>query len=39
MKNEGMDERLAYHVASLFVRDPIPAYSQEFDEEKVDDCK
>lgn len=32
MQEGGLDERLAYHVSSLFVRDPIPAYSKEFDE-------
>lgn len=26
----GVDERLAYHVASLFIRAPIPAYEKEF---------
>mmetsp|Transcript_21171 Transcript_21171/g.20322 ORF Transcript_21171/g.20322 Transcript_21171/m.20322 type:complete len:96 (-) Transcript_21171:811-1098(-) len=30
LMNEGnLDSRLAHHVASLFVRDPIPAYSKE----------
>jgi hypothetical protein len=28
----GVDERLAFHIASLFSRDPIPAYSSEFGE-------
>jgi glutamate--cysteine ligase catalytic subunit len=28
LKNEGhLDERLAFHIASLFIRDPIPTYS------------
>ena len=27
-----MDDRLAFHVASLFVRDPIPTYDYEHDE-------
>ena len=26
----GVDPRLAFHIASLFVRDPIPAYDKEF---------
>lgn len=32
----GLDERLAFHVASLFVRDPIPTYDNEFDENEID---
>jgi glutamate--cysteine ligase catalytic subunit len=32
-----VDKRLAVHVASLFVRDPIPAYSDEFDCKKIND--
>lgn len=28
-KNGGLDDRLAFHVASLFVRDPIPTYDYE----------
>ena len=39
LQTSGMDQRLAFHVASLFVRDPIPAYSMEFEENKIDDCK
>ena len=31
-----LDERLAFHIASLFVRDPIPAYSAEL-ESGIDD--
>mmetsp|Transcript_3095 Transcript_3095/g.2085 ORF Transcript_3095/g.2085 Transcript_3095/m.2085 type:complete len:149 (+) Transcript_3095:811-1257(+) len=26
LKENGLDDRLAYHIASLFVRDPIPTY-------------
>ena len=29
MKEGGLDERFAFHIASLFVRDPIPTYSNE----------
>jgi hypothetical protein len=30
LQNAGnLDERLAFHIASLFVRDPIPTYSYE----------
>ena len=29
-----IDDRLAHHVASLFIRDPIPAYSKELREFK-----
>lgn len=32
LKNSGVDETLARHVASLFARDPIPAYSREFED-------
>jgi glutamate--cysteine ligase catalytic subunit len=39
MKNGGMDERLAFHIASLFVRDPIPSYSSEFEFDKLDDSR
>lgn len=30
---------MAYHIASLFIRDPVPTYSKEFDSEnnRVDD--
>ena len=34
-----MDDRLAYHVASLFVRDPIPTYDYEHDETQFDSSK
>jgi glutamate--cysteine ligase catalytic subunit len=37
MTKGNLDERLAFHVASLFVRDPIPAYSAEL-EEKINDA-
>jgi hypothetical protein len=33
LKKQGVDERLAFHIASLFVRDPVPTYDNEFDEE------
>lgn len=32
LKSEGLDDRLAFHIASLFVRDPIPTYDFEHDE-------
>ena len=32
MVNEGIDKSLAFHIATLFGRDPIPAYSKEFEE-------
>lgn len=35
--SKGLDEKLAFHIASLFVRDPIPAYSSEFEDEKIND--
>jgi len=31
LRKQGLSERLAYHVSSLFVRDPIPAYEGELD--------
>ena len=31
-----MDKRLAFHIASLFVRDPIPTYDNEFDASTID---
>ena len=38
LKEEGkIDERLAFHIASLFVRDPMPTYDVELDEEKIND--
>lgn len=40
LRNEaGLDNRLAYHVASLFVRDPIPTFSNEHDESKFDNSE
>ena len=33
MDVEGIDERLANHIARLFTRDPVPAYEGEFIEE------
>jgi glutamate--cysteine ligase catalytic subunit len=39
LQTEGIDEKLAFHVASLFSRDPIPAYSSEFDEEQINDSQ
>ena len=35
--NNGVDERLAFHIASLFVRDPIPTYDYEHDETQFND--
>jgi glutamate--cysteine ligase catalytic subunit len=35
--SQGVEERLAFHIASLFVRDPIPTYDYEHDESKFDD--
>jgi len=32
LKEAGIDDVLAKHVASLFTRDPIPAYSKEFED-------
>jgi glutamate--cysteine ligase catalytic subunit len=32
-KKGGLDDRLAFHVASLFVRDPIPTYDHEHTDE------
>ena len=37
MQKGGLDERMAFHVASLFVRDPIPTYSNEHDQSLVND--
>lgn len=38
LKEKGnLDDRLAFHIASLFVRDPIPAYSGELDESNIND--
>lgn len=36
MEEGGLDERFAFHIASLFVRDPIPTYDNEFDETQFD---
>ena len=33
MKEGGLDERFAFHIASLFVRDPIPTYSNEHEQD------
>ena len=35
--NSDLDERLASHIARLFVRDPVPAYEGEFMDEQIDD--
>ena len=37
LKEEGLDERLAFHIASLFTRDPIPTYSNELEDHVNDD--
>ena len=34
LREQNVDERLANHVATLFSRDPIPAFSSEFEEQK-----
>lgn len=34
-----VDKRLAFHVSSLFARDPIPAYSTELIESMVNDAE
>ena len=40
LMNKGdMDQRLAFHIASLFIRDPIPSYSSEFEFDKIDDSQ
>jgi hypothetical protein len=40
LKNEGdIDERLAFHIASLFVWDPVPTYDNEHDQSLVDDSE
>lgn len=36
LQAEGLDDRLAFHIASLFIRDPVPAYDYEFDDEGYD---
>jgi glutamate--cysteine ligase catalytic subunit len=35
-KEEGIDERLAYHVSSLLMRDPIPTYDHEHEDDGYD---
>jgi len=37
LKERGLDERLAFHIASLFTRDPIPTYSNELEDNINDD--
>jgi glutamate--cysteine ligase catalytic subunit len=32
-KKRGLDGRLAFHIASLFIRDPVPTYDYEHDDE------
>lgn len=39
LQQAGLDQRLAFHVASLFARDPIPMYSNELDETMFTDCE
>lgn len=34
---ETIDQRLAFHIASIFIRDPIPAYTSELEFAKIDD--
>lgn len=29
LRKGGLDEKLAYHVAALFIRSPVPAYERE----------
>jgi len=36
LKDNGLDEKLAHHIASLFVKDPIIAYDADFNEEQDD---
>jgi glutamate--cysteine ligase catalytic subunit len=36
LQSESVDERLAYHISSLFVRDPIPTYDYELDQSQFD---
>jgi predicted nucleotidyltransferase len=33
---DGIDERLAFHISSLFVRDPVPTYDYEHDPSQFD---
>lgn len=35
-KNGGLDDRLAFHISSLFVRDPMPTYDYEHDDDGFD---
>lgn len=35
--NDGIDARLAEHIAKLFKRDPVPSYEGEFIEEQLND--
>jgi hypothetical protein len=35
---QGMDYRLAYHIASLFVRAPVPAYERELQFPSSSNC-
>ena len=39
MLQEGsdIDDRLAEHIARLFIRDPVPSYEGEFIESQIDD--
>eukprot|EP00347_Sterkiella_histriomuscorum_P009710 403340177 len=37
--SQGVDQRLAFHIASLFIRDPIPTFDYEHDESKFDDSQ
>ncbi len=36
LKAKGLDDRLAFHISSLFVRDPIPTYDYENEDEGYD---
>ena len=36
MLQEAVDARLAHHIASLFVRDPVPTYDHEHDDAGYD---
>lgn len=38
-KEGGLDERLAFHIASLFVRDPVPTYDVEHDDSQINHDK
>ena len=35
-KNGGLDDRLAFHISSLFVRDPVPTYDYEHEDDGYD---